>query len=125
MDTMTIQNQNKVIIKRINDWLEVYQNKDDGYYNATQLLRDYNEKYPNEKKLMNDFLRLEGTRKYIGVLENDKNVKSPSDLNHYGDNQQITQSTDNQIYREKSTNLKISKLEQSLMYIKKKERKIK
>lgn len=111
----------KVIIKRINDWLEVYQNKNDGYYNATQLLRDYNEHYPNEQKLMKDFLRLESTQKYIGVVE--KNEKSHYGISLCGDNQQVKtnnlQVSDFQFYGEKSTKLKINKLEKPLFYVKK------
>lgn len=61
----------KVIIKRINDWLEVYQNKNDGYYNATALLKQYNEHYPNERKEMYDFFRTKNTQKYIGSVISD------------------------------------------------------
>lgn len=72
-----LKNDNNVIIKRINDWLECYQNKDDGFYNATQLLRDYNEHNPNERKEMYDFFRTKNTQKYIGsVLSDDE---SPMD----------------------------------------------
>lgn len=62
---------NNVIIKRINDWLECYQNKDNGYYNATALLKQYNEHYPEKPKKMIEFLRLENTQKYIGCVLSD------------------------------------------------------
>ena len=76
----------KVIIKRINDWLECYQNKDDGYYNATELLRQYNEHYPNEQKLMRDFFRLNQTEVMIEKI----NRESPMEKSLYGNNQQVT-----------------------------------
>lgn len=65
----------KVIIKRINDWLECYQNKDNGYYNATALLKAYNEHYPENPKKMIEFLRNKNTQNYIGVIENDEKPK--------------------------------------------------
>lgn len=122
---------NKVIIKRINDWLECYQNKDNGFYNATALLKQYNEHYPNEQKLMKDFLRNRNTQNYIGsVLSNDESPKEnypdgKTQPNIFGmvENQQVTkrhsQVADNQIYGELSTNLKINKLEKPLLYIRK------
>ncbi len=69
MESKNIQNQNKVIIKRINDWLECYQNKDDEYYNATELLKAYNKHYPNEKKLIQDFFRLNNVKRFIDKIE--------------------------------------------------------
>lgn len=71
-----------VIVKRINDWLECYQNKDDGFYNASQLLRDYNEHYPENPKKMIEFLRNKSTQNYIGSVLND--VETPSDNSHDG-----------------------------------------
>ena len=71
-----------VIVKRINEWLECYQNKDDGFYNASQLLRDYNEHYPENPKKMIEFLRNKNTQNYIGsVLSDDE---TPSDNSHDG-----------------------------------------
>lgn len=80
-----LKKENNVIIKRINDWLECYQNKDDEYYNATELLKAYNEHYPNEKKLMYDFLRLDNVKRFIEKFEE----KTPIGISLYGDNQQI------------------------------------
>lgn len=112
---------NNVIIKKINDWLECYQNKDNGFYNATALLKQYNEHYPNEQKLMKDFLRNKNTQNYIGSVLND--TKSPMEKSLYGNNQQVTkrysQVTDNQIYGELSINLKINELEKPLYPFKK------
>lgn len=71
-----------VIVKRINDWLECYQNKDDSFYNASQLLRDYNEHFPNERKEMYDFFRTKNTQNYIGSVLNDD--ETPSDNSHDG-----------------------------------------
>lgn len=76
---------NNVIIKRINEWLECYQNKDNGFYNATALLKQYNEHYPNEQKLMRDFLRLNQTEEIIKKIN-----KSPMEKSLYGNNQQVT-----------------------------------
>jgi hypothetical protein len=77
-----LKKENNVIIKRINDWLECYQNKDDGFYNATQLLRDYNEHYPENPKKMIEFLRNKNTQNYIGSVLNDE--ETPSDNSHDG-----------------------------------------
>jgi hypothetical protein len=96
---------NKVIIKRINDWLEVYQNKNDGYYNASQLLRDYNEHYPNEQKLMKDFLRNKNTQNYIGCVVDEEKPKVR--IITFGNNQQVTEKSRN---GEKSTSLKNNEL---------------
>ena len=111
---------NNVIIKRINDWLECYQNKDNGFYNATALLKQYNEHYPNEQKLMKDFLRNKNTQNYIGSVLNDE--ETPSDNSHDGskntkkaklnifgmvENQQVTGKSRN---GEKSTSLKNNEL---------------
>lgn len=71
-----------VIVKRINDWLVCYQNKDDGFYNASQLLRDYNEHYPENPKFMKDFLRNKNTQNYIGSVLNDN--ESPMDNSPMG-----------------------------------------
>lgn len=87
MENIDLKKQNNVIIKRINDWLECYQNKDDGFYNATQLLRDYNEHYPENPKLMKDFLRNKNTQNYIGSVLSD--VESPMDNSPDGYNELI------------------------------------
>lgn len=81
---------NKVIIKRINDWLECYQNKDNGYYNATALLKQYNEHYPNEKKIMYDFLRLDNVKRFIEKVEKTQLIDNHhKGKNPHGDNQQV------------------------------------
>lgn len=100
-----LKKENNVIIKRINDWLECYQNKDDSFYNATQLLRDYNEHYPNEQKLMKDFLRNKNTQNYIGSVISDE--ETPSDNSHDGVYQQVTEKSRK---GEKSTSLKNNEL---------------
>lgn len=88
-----LQKQKNVIIKRINDWLECYQNKDDGYYNATQLLRDYNEHYPNEQKLMKDFFKIEKVQRFIEKVEKTQLIDNHhKDNSPDGDNQQVTKS---------------------------------
>ena len=78
---------NNVIIKRINDWLECYQNKDNGYYNATALLKQYNEHYPNEQKLMKDFFRLNQTEVMIDKINHEKSKWRNL---HIDENQQAT-----------------------------------
>ena len=81
---------NNVIIKRINDWLECYQNKDNGYYNATALLKQYNEHYPDNPKKMIEFLRNKNTQNYIGcVVDDEKLKKSKERIITFDKNQQV------------------------------------
>ena len=123
---------NKVIIKRINDWLECYQNKDNGFYNATELLRQYNEHYPNEQKLMKDFLRNKNTQNYIGSVLNDDDsfpkifgkIDNEKDTLSYvkkGRKSKNTQVSDNQVWDNspRPDNQQVTEMSDTLLYMKK------
>lgn len=77
-----------VIVKRINDWLECYQNTTDEYYNATQFLKDYKESNPDCKKRFVHFFDLDSTKSFLKRYE-EKKTKSHCRKSDNGNNQQV------------------------------------
>lgn len=61
--------KNQVVTKKVNDWLSIYQNTEDEFCNATALLEQYNKHYPNKRKRLIDFIRLDNTNEYIDKLK--------------------------------------------------------
>lgn len=49
--------------------LEVFQRTDNGLYNLTGLVEQYNNTFPDNKKQLTDFLRLESTKELEEKIE--------------------------------------------------------
>lgn len=108
-----------VVLKRINDWLVCYQNTTDEYYNATQFLKDWKENNPDCWKTFQGFFKLESTEQFLQKYE-EKKMKSHCRKSDNGNNQQVIQLSDIQIYSEITKKLKTNKLYNLPFYMKKK-----
>lgn len=53
---------NQMMLRKMVD-LEVFQRTDNGLYNLTGLVEQYNNTFPDNKKQLTDFLRLKSTKK--------------------------------------------------------------
>lgn len=72
------------MIRKIDNY-EVLQRTKDGYFDANNLLKQWNKN--NSKKEINKFLGLSKTKEFINTINS---IESPIEESRYGDNQAIT-----------------------------------
>ena len=66
---------NANMVRKMGDF-DVIQRTKDGMFNATVLLKQWNEMFPGAKKQVKDFLRLDKTVEFVEVLVMENNPKS-------------------------------------------------
>lgn len=59
---------NQMMLRKMVD-LEVFQRTDNGLYNLTGLVEQYNNTFPDNKKQLADFLRLKSTKELEEKIE--------------------------------------------------------
>ncbi|MFW6016166.1 MAG: KilA-N domain-containing protein [bacterium] len=65
---------NKIMIRKMGDF-DVHQRTKDSMFNATALLKQWNKKY-DVRKDVNDFLRLETTKRFVQTIINKEDMKT-------------------------------------------------